>query len=199
MTRELGGGRFAQALACLTVLLAPVYLAFGSFLSMNAFEPLFWMTCAYILVRILKGSDQRLWLLFGLVAGIGLQNKHTMLMFGAAVVIRHNSHARVETHAHEVVLVWRDSRTCHLPTQPDLGGPTQLVSNPSCTECPAAQEHSGWCVAFFWRADSILKSSGFASNPRGFGMASFLEKREAIPISWVGVSRRDRGGRDPQW
>jgi len=87
MTRELGGGRFAQALACLTVLLAPVYLAFGSFLSMNAFEPLFWMTCAYILVRILKGSDQRLWLLFGLVAGIGLQNKHTMLMFGAAVVV----------------------------------------------------------------------------------------------------------------
>jgi hypothetical protein len=86
MTRELGGARFAQALACLTVLLAPIYLAFGSFLSMNAFEPLFWMTCAYILVRILKGSDQRLWLLFGLVAGIGLQNKHTMLMFGAAVV-----------------------------------------------------------------------------------------------------------------
>src|SRR6476620_3571872 len=77
---------------------------------------------------------------------------------------RHNSHARVETHAHEVVLVWRDSRTCHLPTQPELGGPTQLASNRSCTECPAAQEHSGWCVAFFWRADSILKSSGFASN-----------------------------------
>jgi hypothetical protein len=30
-------------------------------------------------------------------------------------------------------------------------------------------------------------------------MASFLEKREAIPISWVGVSRRNRGGRDTQW
>jgi MFS family permease len=86
-TRELGGGRFAQALAGLTVLLAPVYLAFGSFLSMNAFEPLFWMTCAYILIRILKGGDERLWLLFGAVAGIGLQNKHTMLMFGFAVAI----------------------------------------------------------------------------------------------------------------
>ena len=62
MTRELGGGRFAQVLAGLTVLLAPVYLAFGSFLSMNAFEPLFWVTCACILVRILKGGDERLWL-----------------------------------------------------------------------------------------------------------------------------------------
>jgi hypothetical protein len=87
MTRELGGGRFAQVLASLAVLLAPIYLAFGSFLSMNAFEPLFWMTCACLLVCILKGGDERLWLLFGAVAGIGLQNKHTMLMFGFAIVI----------------------------------------------------------------------------------------------------------------
>jgi Dolichyl-phosphate-mannose-protein mannosyltransferase len=86
MTRELGGGRFAQALASLAVLLAPIYLAFGSFLSMNAFEPVLWMACACVLVRILKGGDERLWLLFCIVAGIGLENKHTMLMFGFAVV-----------------------------------------------------------------------------------------------------------------
>lgn len=86
MARELGGGRFAQGLASLAVLLAPIYLAFGSFLSMNAFEPVLWLACACILVRILKGSDERLWVLFGAVAGIGLQNKHTMLMFGFALV-----------------------------------------------------------------------------------------------------------------
>lgn len=87
LTRELDGGRFAQTLASLAVLLAPIHLAFGSFLSMNAFEPLFLMICACILVRILKGGDQRLWLLFGAVAGIGLQNKHTMLVFGFAVIV----------------------------------------------------------------------------------------------------------------
>ena len=86
MARELGGGRFAQALAGLTVLLAPGHLAFGSFLSMNAFEPLFWSVCACILICILKGASERLWLLFGAVAGIGLLNKHTMLAFGFAVV-----------------------------------------------------------------------------------------------------------------
>ncbi|MGA8366784.1 MAG: glycosyltransferase family 39 protein, partial [Candidatus Acidiferrales bacterium] len=82
----LGGGRLAQFLAALTILFAPAYLAFDSFLSMNAFEPLFWVLCALIAVRIVKGAPARLWLAFGLIAGIGLENKHTMLVFGFAIV-----------------------------------------------------------------------------------------------------------------
>ena len=39
IAREIGGGKFAQFLAAVTVLLAPIYLAFDNFLSMNAFEP----------------------------------------------------------------------------------------------------------------------------------------------------------------
>jgi hypothetical protein len=87
MTRELGGGRFAQILAGITTLLAPVYLAFGSFLSMNAFEPVFWMGCACILICILKRGEERLWVAFGAVAGIGVLNKHTMLLFGFALIV----------------------------------------------------------------------------------------------------------------
>ena len=87
ITRELGGRLFAQVLAGITVLLSPVYLAFGSFLSMNAFEPLFWMGCAYILIRILRGGDERLWVALGALAGAGVLNKHTMLLFGFALVI----------------------------------------------------------------------------------------------------------------
>lgn len=86
VARELGGGRYAQILAGLAMLLAPAHLAFGSFLSMNAFEPLFWTACACILIRILKGGDQRLWLILAAVAGIGLLNKHTTLLFGFALV-----------------------------------------------------------------------------------------------------------------
>ena len=40
---ELGGKRFAVMLGCLCVLVAPIYLAFDTLLSMNAFEPLFWL------------------------------------------------------------------------------------------------------------------------------------------------------------
>jgi hypothetical protein len=83
---ELGGGLFAQFLAALAILFAPAYIAFDSFLSMNAFEPLFWLVCAWLVIRIVKGASPRLWLLFGAVAGLGLENKHSMLVFGFALV-----------------------------------------------------------------------------------------------------------------
>ncbi|HLY19713.1 MAG TPA: glycosyltransferase family 39 protein [Bryobacteraceae bacterium] len=85
LARELGGRRFAQGLAALAALLAPGFLGIDSFFSMNAFEPLFWTGCAYIVVRIIRTGNQRLWLWFGLLAGIGLENKHSMLIFGFAV------------------------------------------------------------------------------------------------------------------
>jgi 4-amino-4-deoxy-L-arabinose transferase and related glycosyltransferases of PMT family len=87
IVRELGGGRFAQLLAALVVLLAPGYLAFSSYLSMNSIEPLIWSGCALLVLRIVKRNDPRLWPWFGLLAGIGLLNKHTMLAFGFAIVV----------------------------------------------------------------------------------------------------------------
>jgi hypothetical protein len=83
---ELGGGLFAQFLAATATLFAPAYIAFDSFLSMNAFEPLFWVLCAWIAIRIVKGASPRLWLLFGALAGFGLENKHSMLVFGFGLV-----------------------------------------------------------------------------------------------------------------
>jgi hypothetical protein len=87
LARELGGGRFAQTLAAIAVVVAPIYLALGNFFSMNAFEPLFWTAAAYILIRIVNTGNSKLWLLFGVVAGLGLQNKHSMLLFSFGVFV----------------------------------------------------------------------------------------------------------------
>jgi len=87
IVRELGGRRFAIVVACLAVIIAPSYLYLHTILTMNAFEPLFWTLGAYILLLIIKRDNQRLWLLFGLVAGIALMNKHTTLFFGGGVVL----------------------------------------------------------------------------------------------------------------
>lgn len=86
LAREMGGGRFAQSLAALCVLLAPGYMALDNFLSMNAFEPLCWIGCAFLVLRIIRTGNGRLWLWFGALAGIGLENKHSMLIFGFGLV-----------------------------------------------------------------------------------------------------------------
>ena len=91
----LGGRRAAQSLAMLGVLIAPQYLAIDSFLSMNSFESLFWMSCLLALITLqnqlsatnpanvasLPARPLRLWLLFGLSAGLGLLNKPSMTFF----------------------------------------------------------------------------------------------------------------------
>jgi 4-amino-4-deoxy-L-arabinose transferase-like glycosyltransferase len=87
LARELGGGKYAQFLAAFCVLLAPIYLTFDSFFSMNAFEPVFWTACAAIVLRILNGGNPKLWLLFGLTAGLGILNKHSMLLFGSGIAL----------------------------------------------------------------------------------------------------------------
>ncbi|MFI5168210.1 MAG: glycosyltransferase family 39 protein [Thermoanaerobaculales bacterium] len=87
IARALGGRRFAQGLAAFAVAFAPGYLAFCSYLSMNAVEPLLVAGMALVLIRLVNGGDPRLWLAFGALAGIGLENKHTMLLFGFAFVL----------------------------------------------------------------------------------------------------------------
>jgi hypothetical protein len=86
LVRELGGQRFAQGLAAVAVALAPAYLFVGSYLSMNSVEPLVWMGCVLVLIRMVRTGNTRLWLAFGLLAGIGLENKDTVLLFGFALV-----------------------------------------------------------------------------------------------------------------
>jgi Dolichyl-phosphate-mannose-protein mannosyltransferase len=87
IARELGGQWLAQGLAALSVLVAPGILALDSFLSMNAFEPLIWMGCAWLLIRLVKTGNDKLWIWFGVLAGVGLENKYSTLIFGAGIVL----------------------------------------------------------------------------------------------------------------
>jgi hypothetical protein len=86
LTREIGGGRFAQGLAGLCSLSAPIYLGEDSILTMNGFESLFWMGCVFCVIRIVRTGESKHWVGFGVCAGLGLENKHSTLFFGAALV-----------------------------------------------------------------------------------------------------------------
>ncbi len=87
ITRELGGGRFAQGFGGLAVLMAPGILSLDNLLTMNAFEPLFWLGCALLVIRMAKTGNTRLWIWFGVAAGLGLENKYSMGMFGAGLIL----------------------------------------------------------------------------------------------------------------
>jgi 4-amino-4-deoxy-L-arabinose transferase-like glycosyltransferase len=69
LVRKLGGGRFAQVLTCLGVIIAPVYLRTGNMLCLPAFEPLFWILASYMVVRIIQENNPRLWLWGGFLRG----------------------------------------------------------------------------------------------------------------------------------
>ena len=84
---RLGGSRAAQALACAATLLAPIYLGIDSILSMNAVEHAIWLGCLLIVIEIANGASEKWWLAFGFLSGLGLQNKHSMLFLGAAIVV----------------------------------------------------------------------------------------------------------------
>jgi hypothetical protein len=80
LARELGGGKFAQFLSGTCVIAAVAYLTMDSFLSMNAFEPIAWMACILVLLRILRTGNSRLWLWFGLFAGLDILNYKLQLI-----------------------------------------------------------------------------------------------------------------------
>jgi hypothetical protein len=87
IAREIGGRAWAIALACAGSLCALFNLAVGNFFSMNAFEPLFWMGSVYLLVRIINGGSPTLWLWFGVLLGLGLENKHSTAFFAVGIFL----------------------------------------------------------------------------------------------------------------
>src|SRR6266513_3797005 len=87
ITRELGGGAFAQVLAALAVICVPIYLVMHRWLTMNAFEPLVWIACFWCIVRAINRDDPRYWIWFGVFTGLGMQTKYVMAFFVVAVVV----------------------------------------------------------------------------------------------------------------
>ena len=85
IARELGAGRAGQAVAALATAASAAVMAVGHLLSTTTFDVLVWVTLVYVVARILGGGDERQWLLVGLVAGIGLENKQLVLLLVVAL------------------------------------------------------------------------------------------------------------------
>ena len=86
-TRLLGGGLVAIVLAALAVIAMPVFQLMGSFYSMNAFEPFIWISILYFIIRLVQEESPHYWLVIGVLMGIGLETKHTMVVYIGALLV----------------------------------------------------------------------------------------------------------------
>ena len=86
LAREMGGDRRAQTIAALGVAVSPMFLTTSHFLSTVTVDILMWSVGLLLFTRLLRTRDTRLWLVLGVVAGVGLMNKDTMAFWGIGVV-----------------------------------------------------------------------------------------------------------------
>jgi 4-amino-4-deoxy-L-arabinose transferase-like glycosyltransferase len=77
LARELGGSPRAQLIAALGAAVTPFLLGTGHFLSTVTVEIVFWTAITLALVKLLNGADPRLWIVVGVVVGVGLLDKWT--------------------------------------------------------------------------------------------------------------------------
>jgi len=86
LVKEIGGNKFSQFLAACSLAAMPVIIAFGTFYSMNAFEPLLAVLLLLFTTRMIKNNNPKLWLVSGVVMGLGMMNKHTFGVFIIALL-----------------------------------------------------------------------------------------------------------------
>jgi hypothetical protein len=90
LTWRMGGSRWAQALAMTAILTAPIMIALNATISTTLLEPFFWMIVTLSLMELARLADREnsngraaacWWLVFGVTAGLGLENKWNEVFF----------------------------------------------------------------------------------------------------------------------
>ena len=84
MVKDMGGGRAAQVVAaCASI---PFSLGAGALMQYMSFDYFAWVLTAFFLVRLLKTSNPRYFLLVGASIGLGMLAKYTMLFFATGIL-----------------------------------------------------------------------------------------------------------------
>jgi hypothetical protein len=87
LVQAFGGGVFAQTLATIAYLGAPVLMSFGMKVSTDEIGLWLWPLIALWLVQLVRGASPRLWLAIGAVGGIASESKYSVLFFFVALLV----------------------------------------------------------------------------------------------------------------
>ena len=84
---ELGATSRAQAWAALALLLSPVFIGSNALFHTATFDQLVWAAALLPFARLLRTGDQRLWLVIGLIIGVGFETKLTVAALPVAMFL----------------------------------------------------------------------------------------------------------------
>lgn len=84
--RELGAKRFGVTLAAVLAATPAVWWIIDHQFAMNVFDTLLSTACAYVILKLIKTQNPKLWLLFGVFAGFGLENKYSIVILAGALI-----------------------------------------------------------------------------------------------------------------
>ena len=87
IARELGGGRFAQGMAAVCVLCGVLFLRASTLFQPVILDQLWWTLALFTVARISGDPSPAHWIDFGVVMGLGLLTKFSILFFGLAALL----------------------------------------------------------------------------------------------------------------
>ncbi len=87
VAREFGGKAWAQGMVGLAVAAAPTVMVVTHLYSMNGVDVLLWCVAAWVFAKISQKSTPTLWIVLGVVLGIGMLNKLSVLWLMAGLVV----------------------------------------------------------------------------------------------------------------
>ena len=87
ITVELGGRKFAIALACLALIFSPAFMASDYLLQPVVFDQFWWVLTVYLLVKYINTSSAKYLYFIGIAIGLGMLTKYTMAFFAFALIL----------------------------------------------------------------------------------------------------------------
>lgn len=85
--KEMGGGKTALIIGCFAFLLAPAFLRSNTFLQPTSFDQFYWLLSSYLIIKLLKTKNVKIWILLGIVFGLGFMNKYSIAFYVIAFLI----------------------------------------------------------------------------------------------------------------
>src|SRR5271165_5768743 len=86
LVTELGGAAYAQDLSAIAVFFLPVLTDFGMKVSPDMVGLWSWPLITLWVVRLTKGANRRLWVAIGVLMGLSILSKYSVLFFAAALL-----------------------------------------------------------------------------------------------------------------